>query len=255
MNPPVAIIVPARLASTRFHHKLLHPVKGKPVLLWTAERIRREAPEYPLYFAVDDARLETVLKDAGFEALRTSADHPSGTDRIAEANRTIGAEVIINVQADEPMVTGRQIRSLASLMSEGVQMATLATPLRHDRDLHNPNHVKVVCDDRGFALYFSRAPIPWHRDTSGVFDPAVHGDQGGFIHLGLYAYRRDLLEAFAGWPPGRLEQFEKLEMLRVLERGHRIAVGLSDDALIEIDTPENAAEFERVAVEHFNPEA
>jgi 3-deoxy-manno-octulosonate cytidylyltransferase (CMP-KDO synthetase) len=246
-----AIIVPARVASTRFPQKLLHEVRGKPVILWTADRIRSEAPEFPLWFAVDNERLFKLLTDAGYQALMTSADHTCGTDRIAEANRKIGAAFVLNVQADEPMVTGGQIRQLAKLIQGEVEMATLGTPLKYERDYTNPNHVKCVCDAQGRALLFSRAPIPYFRDSQGLFDGAKAAQVPLLIHLGLYAYRREFLEAFSKMPPGRLEQIEKLEMLRVLEQGHRIAVGVTHDALIEIDTLEQAAEFEAVVKERF----
>ena len=239
-----AIIVPGRLASTRFSRKLLHQVLGKPVLLWTAERIRAQAPEFPLYFAVDSEILLKLLQDAGYEALMTDPGHACGTDRIAEANRTVRAEYVINVQGDEPTVTGEQIRQLATLIAGDVAMATLGTPLPSAADYLNPNHVKLVCDQNGHAIYFSRAPIPYFRDSDGAFDGEAAARCPVLVHLGLYAYRADFLEAFATMPPGRLETIEKLEMLRVLERGYRIAVGVSKDFLIEIDTLEQALEFE-----------
>ncbi len=240
----LAIIVPARLGSTRFQEKLLHPVAGKPVLLWTAERIRSEAPEYPLYFAVDDVRLVEVLAPQGFRTVLTSTDHPSGTDRIAEANRTIGAEIVLNVQGDEPLVRGEQIRALAALMTDGVAMGTLAQPFRNDAAFRDPNRVKVVLDQQGYALYFSRSPLPYFRDSGGQFQGA-ESVMNPLLHLGLYAYRADLLESFSTWAPTPLEQAERLEMLRVMEHGHRIAVGVTDYPMIAIDTAEDVAEFER----------
>ncbi len=247
-----AIIVPARVASTRFPQKLLHEVRGKPVILWTAERIRSEAPEFPLWFAVDNDRLLDLLKGAGFEAVMTDVGHSCGTDRIAEANRTIGAEYVINVQADEPMVTGGQIRQLADLIAGDVPMATLGTPLKHEKDFSNPNHVKCVRDVNGHALMFSRSAMPYFRDSQGLFDAARAAELPLLIHLGLYAYRCDFLEQFSQMPAGRLEQIEKLEMLRVLEQGHRIAVGVTQDALIEIDTLEQVEEFEAVVKERYS---
>ncbi len=239
-----AIIVPARLASTRFPQKLLHRILGKPVLLWTAERIRAEAPEYPLFFAVDHELLLKPLLDAGYQAVMTDPCHACGTDRIAEANRILQAEYVLNVQGDEPTVTGEQIRQLATLIEGDVAMATLGTPLPSAQDYLNPNHVKLVCDQDGHAIYFSRAPIPYFRDSHGAFDPVAAARCPVLVHLGLYAYRGDFLEAFSKMPMGRLEAIEKLEMLRVLERGYRIAVGISNDFLIEIDTLEQALEFE-----------
>lgn len=248
-----AIIVPARLDSTRFPRKLLHEVRGKPLLLWTAERIRREAPEYPLWFAVDGERLRKVLEDAGFRAVVTDPELPSGTDRIAAANRVVGAARVINVQGDEPLVTGTQLRLLDSLLAPGVDMATLGMPLANDGEYQNPNHVKMVRARDGRALYFSRAPIPYIRDTQGRYDAQIAGEDGVLIHVGLYAYTHAFLETFAALPPGRLEVLEKLEMLRALENGYTITAGLTREPLIGIDTPENVARFEEVLNERRVP--
>ena len=128
MSKLPTIIVPARLASTLFPRKLLHEVRGKPIILWTAERIRAVAPEFPLYFAVDDDALERCLTEAGYQAVRTRPDHPSGTDRLGEANSAVGAEAVINVQGDEPLVTGEQIRALAAGLEGEASIATLAIP-------------------------------------------------------------------------------------------------------------------------------
>lgn len=168
MSKNAAIIVPARLASTRFPRKLLHAVRGKPIILWTAERIRAVAPEYPLYFAVDDDALERCLGDAGFQTVRTRADHLSGTDRLAEANKAVGAAVVINVQGDEPLVTGEQIRALAAGLEGAAAVATLAVRFSQAKGVRNPNQVKVVRDRAGYALYFSRSPIPFARDSGGA---------------------------------------------------------------------------------------
>jgi 3-deoxy-manno-octulosonate cytidylyltransferase (CMP-KDO synthetase) len=247
----VAIIVPARIGSTRFPKKLLHRIKDKPVIVWTADQIKKEAPEFPLYFAVDHESLAEVLRRDGYEAIMTDPAHTCGTDRIAEANRRLKAKYVVNVQADEPLVTGGQIRQLVDLIQQDTEMATLGTPVRYDKDYRNPNHVKLVCDDKGYAIYFSRAPIPYLRDTHGAFAPELAAGIPVLIHLGLYAYTASFLERFCTLPPGRLEQVEKLEMLRVMERGHRIKVGVTKEALIEIDTPEQAVEFEQVVTERF----
>jgi 3-deoxy-manno-octulosonate cytidylyltransferase (CMP-KDO synthetase) len=251
MNKKFAIIVPARAASTRFPQKLLHEVQGKPVLLWTAERIRYEAAEFPLWFAVDNEPMFGLLKAAGFQVLMTDVNHASGTDRIAEANRTIGAEYVINVQADEPLVTGAQILRLAQLIQGEADMATLGTPLKYEKDFTNPNHVKLICDVQGYAIYFSRSPIPYFRDSQGIFETAKAAEVPVLIHLGLYAYKGEFLNRFSEMPPGRLERIEKLEMLRVLEQGHKILVGITHDSMIEIDTPEQAREFESVLKEYY----
>ena len=242
----IAIIVPCRLESTRFPRKLLHNIKGRPLLLWVAERIAREAPEMPLWFAVDDELLRDCVTQAGFKAIMTSSAHQSGTDRIAEANRTVGADQIINVQADEPLVSGGQICALASLLAGGMPMATLATPFKRAADFANPNQVKVVlAPSAKRALFFSRASIPFSRERAGVVDDAWVVAHPCFKHLGLYGYRADLLEKFAKLPLGKLEQIEKLEQLRVLENGYEIACDITEDPTIGVDTPEDALLFEK----------
>lgn len=240
----LAIIVPCRLESTRFPRKLLHLIKGKPLVLWVAERIAREAPELPLYFAVDDDLLRVPLEAAGFRAIPTSRAHQSGTDRIAEANRQVCATHVINVQADEPLVTAAQLRTLAQLISGAVPMATLATRFERIVDFYNPNQVKIVMRSDGRAMYFSRSRLPFSRDLGLTIDNAWLAENPCYRHLGLYAYHAELLEKFAQLPPGRYEQIEKLEQLRVLENGYDIAVGLTDDPTIGVDAPEDAKKFE-----------
>ena len=241
----IAIIVPCRLESTRFPRKLLHPVKGKPLLLWVAERIAREAPEFPLHFAVDHALLRDCVEGAGFRAIMTSEAHQSGTDRIAEANRIVQADFVINVQADEPLVSGGQLRELARLIAGPVPMATLATPFKRIVDFYNPNQVKVVLRRDGRALYFSRSRLPFSRDLGLTIDDAWLAANPCLKHLGLYAYHADLLEKFAALPMGRYEQIERLEQLRVLENGHDILVGITEDPTIGVDTPDDAVKFEK----------
>jgi len=249
-----AILVPARLASTRLHEKMLHSIHGKPVLQWVAERIRDEAPEIPLFFAVDDERIRELLAQSGFEAIMTDSAHTCGTDRIAEANRTVQAENVINVQGDQALVTGAQIRGLVELIEGNTDMATLGIPLesyaefnkRNVDDVYNdPGDVKLVSDRNGNAIYFSRAPIPYFRDSGGAYDAAAADACPVLIHLGLYAYTAEFLEAFSSLAPGSLETAEKLEMLRATEHGYRIAVGVCNDPYIEIDTLEQARDFER----------
>jgi 3-deoxy-manno-octulosonate cytidylyltransferase (CMP-KDO synthetase) len=245
--PQVAIIVPCRLESSRFPRKLLHKIKGRPLLQWVAARIKQEAPEFPLYFAVDHALLRDCVEAQGFKAIMTDAGHQSGTDRIAEANRTVGAEHVINVQADEPLVSAAQIRALADLIAGGAPMATLATPFRTAVDFNNPNQVKVVlAPATRRALFFSRSPLPYARDRQGVVDDAWVAANPCYRHLGLYAYHAELLARFATLPPGRLEQIEKLEQLRVLENGFAIACDLTNDPTIGVDTPEDAERFEQL---------
>lgn len=242
--PEIAIIVPCRLESSRFPRKLLHQVRGIPLVLWVARRIKAETPELALWFAVDDPLLAAPLEADGFKIIMTRADHASGTDRLAEANRTVGADYVINVQADEPLVTGAQIRQLAKLVVGDVAMATLATPFKRVVDFYDANQVKVVMRRDGRALYFSRSRMPFPRDLGLTIEDDWVAANPCRKHLGLYAYKADLLEQFASLPAGELEQIEKLEQLRVLENGYDIAVGLTDDLSIGIDTPADAVKFE-----------
>lgn len=243
--PDTAIIVPCRLESKRFPRKLLYKIKGKELVRWVAERIAAVAPQFDLWFAVDDPLLESCLKGGGYRTVMTRVDHPSGTDRIAEANRTVGARYVINVQADEPLVSAGQIALLNQLIHSGVDMATLGVHFLRAEDFYNPNQVKVICDNQGRAIYFSRAPIPYPRDRAGKGDDAWVASSPCHKHLGLYAYTAALLEDFTRMKPGVLEEIEKLEQLRVLENGRKIAVGVTQDPSIGVDTPEDAEKFER----------
>ncbi len=242
--PAFAIIVPCRLESTRFPRKLLHPIKGKPLVLWVAERIAAQAPDFPLWFAVDHELLAECIEGAGFRAIMTDASHQSGTDRLAEANRSVRASYVLNVQADEPLVTGAQLQALARLIQGDCPMATLATPFRRIVDFYNTNQVKVVMSETKRALYFSRSRMPYSRDLGLTIDDAWVQANPCFKHLGLYAYKSDFLEKFVRMAPGKLEQIEKLEQLRVLENGYPIAIDVTEDPTIGVDTPEDAKKFE-----------
>ncbi len=255
--PAFAIIVPCRLESTRFPRKLLHPIKGKPLVLWVAERITAQAPDYPLWFAVDHPLLAECIEGAGFRAIMTDASHQSGTDRIAEANRTVRASYVLNVQADEPLVTGAQLQALARLIQGDCPMATLCTPFKRIVDFYNVNQVKVVMSSSSAeaakdrqterrALYFSRSRMPYSRDLGLTIDDAWVEANPCYKHLGLYAYKADFLEKFIRLAPGKLEQIEKLEQLRVLENGYPIAIESTDDPTIGVDTPEDAKKFEQL---------
>ena len=239
-----AIIVPARLASQRFPRKLLHPVRGKPLILWTAERIQAQAPDVPLYFAVGDKELADVLAEDGFEALMTDPDLPSGTDRLAVANEQVGAEVVVNVQADEPLISAGHISQLIELMQGGADMATLAVPFTKIEDFVDSNKVKVVTGEQGRALYFTRGKAPFNRDTGGVIDLAWLNQAPVYWHMGLYAYTGAFLNAFRSLKPGRLEQIEKLEQLRAMENGYTIRIGIASERTVGIDVPEDVDAFE-----------
>ncbi len=228
------IIVPARLASSRFPRKLLADAGGMPLILRTANRLLEQAPEYEVIFAVDGEELAAPLVQAGFNYVITDPDLPSGTDRIASANQTLQKEEVLNIQADEPMVTREHIFALTkAVQRKGADLATLATPFSSTEDFHDPNQVKVVIDRNGFALMFSRSPIPYDRESAGEFNALSHK------HLGLYAYRKEFLDDFFNLPAGKLESLEKLEQLRALENGKSIAVEIVGQGTVGVDTEDD----------------
>lgn len=175
----------------------------------------------------------------------TADHHRSGSDRLAEANAAIGADYVINVQADEPLITRKQILELVRLISGDCDMATLATPFRNQEDFQNPNQVKVVLDRNDQALYFSRAPIPYPRDEGlGNLSEDWFVDNHVYRHLGVYAYTSEFLKEFTHLPAGDLEQIERLEQLRALENGYAIAVGITEEPTIGIDAPADVELYE-----------
>ena len=237
-SPLPTIIVPARLESVRFPRKLLADAGGKPLILRTAERLRQEVPECEVFFAVDGDELAQPLRDEGFDVLLTDPDLPSGTDRIAQANRSLGRETVINVQADEPMVERSHVLALAAaLEKEKAAMATLAVPFAHEKDFLDPNQVKVVLDQEGYALYFSRAPIPYPRDVGE--ERWSGADPFAYKHLGMYGYKSSFLDSYSKCEQGILERVERLEQLRALEHGYRIGVSIVTKATIGVDLPED----------------
>jgi len=243
MSQLPTIIVPARLQSSRLEKKLLYKIKGKPLIIWTAERIKSEAPDFPLFFAVDSPELSECLKSFAYESILTRVDHPSGTDRIAEANEVIGAEWVINVQGDEPLILGSQIQMLAESFKEGHQMSTLASPFTQVEDFYNPNNVKVVRTLDGNALYFSRSPIPYARELKGEVSIDWLLSHNCYKHIGLYGYSAEFLKSIGQMRRGNLESLESLEQLRILENGHSIFVGISNEETIGIDTIEDIESF------------
>jgi len=240
-----ALVIPARLDSRRFPRKLVYPVLERPLVLWTAEAAYRAADGIPLYFAAGDSEIACLLEEAGYQVLMTEPDLPSGTDRLAAANREIRAEILINIQADEPMVTPRQVRELRELAEEGrFDIATLARPFTGIDAFHDPNNVKVLLGEDRRALYFTRAPVPYPRDDKGQHTPALLREAPVRHHLGLYAYRREFLQRFSGLKPGRLEMIERLEQLRALEHGYTIGVGETIDPTVGVDTREDVPRLE-----------
>ncbi len=240
----VVAIIPARYGSTRFPGKPLARQTGKFLIQHVYEQVRQARSIRRCLIATDDPRIEAAVREFGGEAAMTRPDHPSGTDRIAEVVRRLGGaddDIILNVQGDEPEIEPAYLDRLAQrLAGEAADCptATLACPFPPEGDPGDPNCVKVVTNRAGRALYFSRALIPYPRD----------GDGGGarersLLHLGVYAYRREFLLRLASWEPGALEQVERLEQLRVLERGYAMAVEVVEHASIGIDTPQDYEQF------------
>ena len=221
-------VVPARLGSTRLPRKVLRDIAGKPLVVHVWEAARRSPDLAEVLVATDADEVVQACARHGVPAILTSADHPSGTDRVWEVAQSRAADVYVNVQGDEPFVTPRHIARLLDPFREraDTQVATLKIRLRPE-EADNPAVNKVVCAADGHALYFSKYPVPYDRDRRGV---------ARFKHIGLYAYRRAALEAFHLLPPSPLELAEKLEQLRFLENGIPITVVETDEPTIGVDT-------------------
>jgi 3-deoxy-manno-octulosonate cytidylyltransferase (CMP-KDO synthetase) len=240
--PTTIGILPARWGSTRFPGKPLHLIAGKPLIQHVWERCRRCARLDALVIATDDPRILAAAESFGARAVMTSPEHPTGTDRLAEAARALpGAEIIVNIQGDEPLIDPALVDGLAAAMAAdpSLDMATAANPLDPaDPAVRDPNVVKVVTALDGRALYFSRSPLPFFRNP-------VEG-LPVYRHKGIYAYRRHFLERFVSWPPSPLEKAESLEQLRALENGASIKVLITNDTSPGVDTPEQAEAVENL---------
>jgi 3-deoxy-manno-octulosonate cytidylyltransferase (CMP-KDO synthetase) len=245
-------VIPARWASTRFPGKILADLAGHPLIEYVYRRTLRAKRVSRVLVATDDERILKAVRDFGGEAVMTREDHPSGTDRVAEVSFLHPeAEIILNVQGDEPLIHPGDIDAAAAPLLEDrpVDMTTVAVPIQRPEDFLDPNVVKVVVDGRGDALYFSRAPVPLVRDLMGSGQAASDRLGEGWSgiqprplkHLGLYAYRREYLLRLATIPPSPLEEAEKLEQLRVLEDGARIRVVQIEHDSIGVDVPEDLA--------------
>lgn len=232
------VIIPARFGSTRFPAKILASDTGKPLVQHVVEQARRCARVRDVIVATDDVRILAALEPFGTRCVMTSAAHQSGTDRIAEVARLLDDDIVVNVQGDEPEIEPSIIDDLVARMEEGDDdMATAATPFPAGADVADPNLVKVVIGLNGHAIYFSRSPIPFHRDA------AFSGNAAFYLHLGIYAYRRTFLLQFADWTPTPCELTEKLEQLRALEHSKSMYVLKVNRATHGIDTPEQYAAF------------
>jgi 3-deoxy-manno-octulosonate cytidylyltransferase (CMP-KDO synthetase) len=236
-----AAVIPARFASSRLPGKPLLRETGKYLIQHVCEQVSKAKRLSSVIVATDDERIAEAVASFGGQARMTRPEHPSGTDRVAEVAASLDTEIILNIQGDEPEIEPAAIDQLVGLL-EGpgaAPIATLACPFPADADPADPNTVKVVFDQRGRALYFSRAPIPYPRDTAGrISDPCAFR-----LHIGIYGYHRETLLQLAGLKPSPLEQVEKLEQLRFLENGFPIAVGLVDRAAVGIDTPDDYSAF------------
>jgi 3-deoxy-manno-octulosonate cytidylyltransferase (CMP-KDO synthetase) len=244
------VVIPARFASTRLPGKVLLPLAGRPMLQWVYERARAAAPA-EIIVATDDTRIAAAAASFGADVAMTAATHPSGTDRIAETARARGwddADIVVNVQADEPLIPSALIGQVAQLLETHARadVATLATAIRSAEEYLDPNVVKVVADIQGRALYFSRAPVPWDRDGAAR-GAAQMSFAGALRHIGIYAYRVAALRALTALPPSALEQRERLEQLRALEHGFQIQVATAAATPgPDVNTPEDLVRVERL---------
>ncbi len=236
----VTAVIPARYASSRFPGKPLVDIAGKPMIQWVYERTAGSSLVDRVIVATDDERIFRAVKAFGGEVQMTGADHPTGTDRLAEVAARVETEIVVNVQGDEPLIDPRMIDLAVEPLTAdpSIPMGTLKTPIASAEEFLNPNVVKVVTDRQGFALYFSRAPIPYPRDFAGSLKDLFQ-DLSAFKHIGLYVYRRDFLLAYPKLPATPLENLEKLEQLRALEHGHKIRVVETTLSSLGVDTPED----------------
>ncbi len=247
-------LIPARTASTRLPDKPLADIAGKPMVVRTAERALQSGAAR-VYIATDDARVQEAARAHGLHALMTRGDHPTGTDRLAEAVEQLGLPddaIVVNVQGDEPLIEPELIDAVAARLADSPQadIATCACPLADAEALFNPNVVKLVCANDGRALYFSRAPIPWARDALAGGARVLAEGLPAWHHIGLYAYRVSFLRRFPTLPQGALERFESLEQLRAMEHGHVIVVHQAPHPpAAGVDTPDD---LERVRLIYRN---
>jgi len=247
----IRVVIPARFASTRLPGKPLADIAGQPMIVRVAAAARR-ARNDGIWVATDDERIVAAVERHGVDAVMTRADHPSGTDRIAEVADRLGwddADIVVNVQGDEPLIDPTVVDAVADALRDdsGAAVATAAHRLEDAGDFFNPNVVKVVCDARGRALYFSRAPIPWDRDRFAVGRDALPADLAALRHVGLYAYRVGFLRRFGQLAPAPLERSESLEQLRALWHGYPIrVVTLDHPPAPGVDTAEDLARVRRL---------
>ena len=238
----IVVIIPARYRSTRFEGKPLVPIKGKPMIQRVYECAAMSEIVNDVAVATDDQRIFDAVSEFGGKVIMTGTKNRTGTDRVAEAADKMGLDlddIIINIQGDQPLVVPQQLADVVRPfgLETDVEMSTLAFKIVNQGEITNPKDCKVTFDNRGWALYFSRSPIPCARDDDTVFDT--------YKHLGIYAYTKRFLDKFRRLPEGKLEVVEKLEQLRVLEHGHRIRVVVTEYDSPEVDVPEDINRIEK----------
>ncbi len=244
------VVIPARFDSARLPGKVLLPIGGRPMLHWVCERARASGADQ-VVVATDDARIRAAAEQAGVTCVMTASSHLSGTDRIAEAAVTLGwapADIVVNLQADEPLMPPALIGQVARLLQDhdDTDIATLAAPVASAAEFLDPNAVKVVLAEDGRALLFSRAPIPWDRDGATAGVPGPDSYQRALRHIGLYAYRVHSLLRISRLPPVALEMREKLEQLRALAHGMQIRVAIATERPgVDVNTTDD---LERIRV-------
>jgi len=255
MTPRFKVVIPARYGSTRLPGKPLLLLAGKPMIAHVCERAREAEPE-DVVVATDDNRIFNAVNELGIQAVMTRADHASGTERIAEVAEQRGwkdDDIIVNLQGDEPLIAPAAIREVAAALA-GQQLAgiaTLAAGIKEPEEIFNPNVVKVVLDKNGYALYFSRAPIPWERRAFGHAGGMPSGLLPYLRHIGMYAYTANFLKRYCQWTPSVLEAVESLEQLRILWHGERLFVKIVNDMpAAGVDTAEDLRRVEQILQLH-----
>lgn len=249
-------VIPARYGATRFPGKPLADICGKPMVLHVYDRAKQAKSLTDLYVATEDDRILKVVEQAGGKAIMTSATHQSGSDRLGEVANKIEADIIVNIQGDEPLLEPKMIDEMVEPLLEDktIVMGTLKKRIVNPEDLHNPNIVKVVCDKAGFALYFSRSLIPYPK--TGWKDASIYGLAEGelafYKHLGLYVYQKAFLLQFTKLPVSQIEKVEGLEQLRALDNGYKIKVVETKFDTIAVDTPEDLERVKKIVGSRFN---
>jgi len=258
-QPKVVAVIPARYSSTRLPGKPLLEIAGKPLIVWVAERAAAAATVTRTIVATDDARVADAASSAGFDVVMTRADHKTGTDRIAEVAHNLRAEIIVNVQGDEPLIDPETIdRAVTALITDQAsQMSTTYEPIEDAADVLNTSVVKIDFDDQGYALNFSRNPIPYPNhavENHGSLEAALRQEPALLFsfkkHTGLYAYRREFLLEFTRWPQSENERKESLEQLRALDRGVKIKVVEAASPSIGVDTEDDLKRVRQLIGRH-----